>query len=641
MSDLIKRFQITDSFFGRYQELVRDTVLPFQEGILRDQVPDAAKSHAIENFRLAAELVKTGVKSGDFYGMVFQDSDVAKWLEAASYILMLKGDSELEARCDSIIETIAQAQYPDGYLNTFFTLKEPDRKWTDLAEAHELYCAGHMMEAAVAYFDATGKDTLLQVMSRMADHIYDLFITKGKEGYPGHPEIELALMKMYHCTGKKKYRELAQHFIDVRGVDSDYFHKENETRGWYVWNPNQAEKQYAQNHLPVREQDQAVGHAVRGVYLYTGMASLAAETQDETLVASCKRLWKNITQSRMYLTGAIGSAYEGEAFTEDYHLPNDTAYGETCAAIGLLFFARKMLDLEVHATYGDVMERALYNCVLAGMQLDGKRFFYVNPLEVLPGISGVAATHHHVLPLRPKWFGCACCPPNVARLLPSLGDYAWIEKDRKVYSNLYIGGVFRTRESIGGAIHTTTQYPYEGRVRYQFHPDSEKMEMTFAIRVPEWSNQTTFTRNGVAVEPEIHQGFAYLEGPFSEGEEILMQLDMGLNKIYCNPKVSANSGKVAFMKGPLVYCAEGVDNQEDVLGLMVNSMSDLHPEEYRPEGLEGVVGIILEGRRRLPMEELYCRKEPDVMPTKIRLIPYYTWGNRGLNQMRVWIPEES
>ena len=307
MSSLLKKFRLTDEFLGAYEKLVIEQVIPYQEKALNDEIKDAEKSHAIENFRMAAQMLEKGSCEGEFYGMVFQDSDVAKWLEAAAYSLVHKPDQELEQRMDDLIALIGRAQHKDGYLNTYFTVKEKDRRWTDLQEAHELYCAGHMMEAAVAYYEATGKNSLLEIMKRMGDHIYQHFITEKAEGYPGHPEVELALMRMYRATGDKKYQELAAHFINARGVDSDYFKKESDNRGWTVWNMNPDDKEYAQNHLPVREQKEAVGHAVRAVYLYTGMADLAAETDDQSLADACKVLWENITQKRMYITGGIGS----------------------------------------------------------------------------------------------------------------------------------------------------------------------------------------------------------------------------------------------------------------------------------------------------------------------------------------------
>ena len=629
---------------GRYQRLIKETVVPFQEAILNDQIEGIAKSHAVANFRLAAEYQKTGKCSGQFYGMVFQDSDVAKWIEAVAYTLIRFPDTLLENRCDALIKIIEESQYPNGYLNTYFTIVAPELKWTNLGEAHELYCAGHMIEAAVAYYEATGKRTLLEVVCRLADHIYDVFITQRKAGYPGHPEIELALMRLYRTTGNIRYKELSQHFIDVRGVDSEYFQKEAEQRGWHVWSEDAPHKEYAQNHLPVREQDKAVGHAVRAMYLYTAMAAQASLSKEQELTEACRRIWKNITSARMYVTGAIGSGYEGEAFTKDYHLPSDTAYAETCAAIGFIFFARQMLEIEKKAHYADVMERVLYNGVLSGMQLDGKRFFYVNPLEVVPGISGDAVTHHHALPQRPEWFACACCPPNVARLLTSLSDYAWIEADNTLYANLFIGGLFKlspedsSQEASESYIEVQTQYPYEGGVNYYFHT-TNAIHMSLALRIPDWSFETRLFYNGEAIEYVTQEGYAILTKSFTEGDVVKLELDMRVRKIHSNSKVSANSGKIAIMRGPLIYCIEGVDHDNDVLSLMIDSSAEPTVGAFDPQVLDGITRITMAGFRMEKIESLYSFEAPRRTLVTINLTPYYAWGNRGLTQMRVWIPE--
>ncbi|HHX12540.1 MAG TPA: glycoside hydrolase family 127 protein, partial [Clostridiales bacterium] len=420
---------IKDEFWSDRQRLITDTVIPYQELILDDKIESVEKSHAFANFRIAA-----GIEDGDFYGMVFQDSDVAKWLEAVAYSLSIKPDRDLEYRADEIIAIIAKAQQEDGYLNTYFTIKEPDKRWTNLHACHELYCAGHMMEAAVAYYKATAKEQLLNVMERMSDHIEKHFVTEQREGIPGHQEIEIGLMKMYHATGKEKFFNLAKHFIDERGQKPDYFIREDQNRGWHHDIMDPRNTNYNQSYAPVREQKTAEGHSVRAVYMYTAMADIASVNGDKELYNACKAIWNNIVTKRMYITGGIGSNAEGEAFTLDYDLPNDSIYGETCASIGLIFFAKKMLDIYPSNQYADIMELALYNGVLSGMQLDGKRFFYVNPLEVNPDISGKLFGYKHVLPERPDWYQCACCPPNVARLLTSLGQYIWSEGLDTIYS---------------------------------------------------------------------------------------------------------------------------------------------------------------------------------------------------------------
>lgn len=638
---LIKKFEVKEGFFGRYEKLVKDVVLPYQERALNDQIEGAEKSHCIENFRMAAEKIRTGKCDGEFYGMVFQDSDVAKWLEGAAYSLAQNPDPELEKRCDEIIELIGEAQHGDGYLNTYFTVKEPDKRWTNLQEAHELYCAGHMIEAAVAYAECTGKSRLLEIMCGMADHIYRHFIEEGAEGYPGHPEIELALMRLYRSTKEEKYKELAMHFINVRGVDSEYYSKEKEKRNWTVWGADPEDREYTQSMAPVRQQDKAVGHAVRAVYLYTGMADAAMETGDRELAGVCETLWNNITQHRMYVTGAIGSAYEGEAFTKDNHLPNDTAYAETCAAIGLIFFSNKMLYLAHKGKYADVMERALYNCVLAGMQLDGTKFFYVNPLEVVPGISGEAQTHKHALPVRPKWFSCACCPPNVARLLSSLSEYAWHMIPGTLFSNLFIAGTLDLSDSLGGRITLQTAYPYENTIEYHFEPLKETMSVPLAIRIPAWSRETKICVNGKEAACEIKDGYAYLHQEFGADDVVTVELDLSVHKVYTSSRVSANTGKAAVQRGPLIYCAEGADNEDDVLSLSLKRDGQIAVSDYLPEKLCGIRELYAEGYRETSDEELYSFQAPAAAPCRITLVPYYTWGNRGLNQMRVWIPERN
>lgn len=488
----LKDFQADDSFVGRVQKLVREQVLPYQYAILNDAIANVEKSHAIENIRLAAKKLAGGhVEPDEFYGMVFQDSDVAKWIEAAAYALAAEPNPELEKQIDTVVALYGASQHEDGYVNSFFTVREPENRWKYLRWAHELYCAGHMMEAAAAYYSTTGKRELLDIMSRMADHIYEQFMEKNPRGCPGHPEVELALMRLWRATGEKKYKELAKHFIDVRGQAPNYFAEEEKRNN----SSEKVDTDYTQSTLPLREQTDAVGHSVRAVYLYTGMADVAKETEDAELLAACKRLWDSITKRRMYVTGGIGSTFIGEAFTADYDLPNDTAYAETCASIALIFFAKKLLEIEHRGEYADVMELALYNTVLAGMQLDGKRFFYVNPLEAIPGISGKIVTHSHALPQRPQWYACACCPPNVARLISALGEYAYSENADTFFIDLYAGGKVQTQKGI--SLTCKTGFPHDGNVTYTV---SGSAELTIALRIPAWSENGNLTVNGAAVD---------------------------------------------------------------------------------------------------------------------------------------------
>ena len=636
----VTAYQAGEGFLSQKQKLVRQVVLPYQYDILNDRLPGVEKSHAIENLRQAArKMAGEQVPPESFYGMVFQDSDVAKWMEAAAYALAAGPDQELEARLEKTIDLLEQGQHEDGYLNSYFTVKAPGKEWTDLQEAHELYCAGHLMEAAVAYFEATGKDRFLKIMERNADCIYRHFTEVCPRGFSGHPEVELALLKLYRATGNETYKELCAHFIDVRGQSPNYFVEERKTRGWHVWDqgdPNGIDTDYTQSTKPVREQQDAVGHAVRAVYLYTAMADLARESGDPTLKTACETLWKSITEKRMYVTGGIGSTVLGEAFTVDYDLPGDTAYAETCASIGLIFFARRMLELDPKGQYGDVMERALYNTVLAGMAQDGRRFFYVNPLEVIPGISGEAATQRHALPQRPQWYACACCPPNVARLLTSIGSYAYTAGENALFAHLYLEGTVDS--GLGWSLTCETGYPHGGEVRYTYH--GPEQETTLALRIPGWSRRTSLQVNGQEADLSAltKEGYAYLNRAFREGDQIILTLDMAPQWVTASAKVPALSNKAVVQRGPLVYCAEGVDNGGQVLGLSFAREGTLTQEPFDPKLLGGVAPVTAQGWRQREPGALYAYGMAPLEPAQIRLVPYYAWGNRGLTQMRVWLP---
>ena len=626
----LKKTSIQDSFWSPKQQLILDTAIDYQEKILNDQIPGAEKSHAVANFRIAA-----GLEEGEFYGMVFQDSDVAKWLEGVAYTLTIRPDADLEKRADAVIDIIARAQQPDGYLNTYFTIKEPEHRYQNLLECHELYCAGHMMEAAVAYYDATGKDALLKVMERMADNIA-AHIGPGKiEGVPGHPEVEIGLMRMYHTTGKEQYRDMAQYFIDRRGQDPDWFQKERQNRDWEHYPMNPADTKYNQSFAPVRQQKSAEGHAVRAVYLYTAMADLAASIGDESLLLACETLWENIVQKRMYVTGAIGSTVEGEAFTIDYDLPNDTAYAETCASIGMVFFGKQMLDITLDGKYADIIELELYNGILSGMQLDGQRFFYVNPLEVNPGVSGVLYGHRHVLPQRPGWYACACCPTNTVRLITSLGQYVFSENSQCVFANLFIGGDYDLDKA---RIQVESQYPWQGDITYRIQPKAETA-FSLALRIPRFAKELKITVNGEPWQAVPEKGYAYLSRGWAQGDVVQVHFDMPVRRIYANPAVRANAGRVALMRGPLVYCLEGIDNSAPLQALHLPRSSGfaLHPA---PEGvLKGNLLLTAQGLRYVDRPVLYSDEPPRQEPVTLTAVPYYAWGNRGLNQMLVWIPE--
>lgn len=619
----------SDGFIGMYQKLIRETVIPYQYAVLNDRAEGAEKSHVVQNFVNAGKAVR-GEDTGDgFYGMVFQDSDAAKWIEAAAYSLHNSPDPKLEKTVDELVSVIASAQDKDGYLDTYFTIKDKDKRWKNLLEGHELYCAGHMMEAACAYYEAAGKRELLDVMLKNVDHIYKVFIEDGHEGCPGHPEVELALMKMYRLTGNEKCLALAKHFINTRGTDPDYFRRERAERDWTVWGNNAEDNDYQQSGVPLRKAERATGHAVRAVYLYTGMADLAAETDDSELYAACRRLWESITQRQMYITGGIGSTVIGEAFSVDNDLPPDTAYAETCASIGLMFFASRMLENEVRGEYADVMERAFYNTVLAGMQLDGKRFFYVNPLEVVPGISGKAQTHRHDLTQRPGWYTCACCPPNAARLVSSFGKYAYGENADTVYCHLYAAGEVSFEN--GMKLTCETGYPYSLRVKYTVEGTGR-----LAVRIPGWSSSARFlTESGNAEKTGEKDGYAYFN--VSGGAVISVSFSDAPYFVYASPKVPRLTGLTAVCRGPLVYCFEGADNSGDVLSLKLDTAGGITVREEK-ELLGGTVTLTLPAKRTAPTGSLYTAQRPAEKDCTAKAVPYYTWGNRGENQMRVWLP---
>ncbi|WP_379161549.1 glycoside hydrolase family 127 protein [Paenibacillus sp. sgz5001063] len=640
------KVQIHDPFWSEYVRLVREVMVPYQWEALNDRVEGAEPSHAIRNFKIAA-----GREAGEFYGMVFQDSDVGKWLEAVAYLLETKRDSALEEIADGVIELLAEAQRDDGYLNTYFMLKEPGREWTNLAECHELYCAGHLIEAATAYYRATGKRKLLDAVRRYADYIAAVFGTEPDKlrGYDGHQEIELALVKLFHATGEEKYLELSRYFLEQRGQQPYYFEQEWEERGRTLHFPQLSmvhDHLYSQSHLPVREQTTAEGHAVRLVYMCTAMADIAIETRDAGLLEACRKLWDNIVNKRMYITGGIGSMEQGESFTADYDLPPDLAYAETCASVGLIFFARRMLELEHNSKYADVMERALYNTVISGMSLDGTKFFYVNPLEVYPEVLGKNKNYNHVKAVRQGWFTCACCPPNVARLIASLGDYIYSTAGDTLYVELYIGG--RTTRIINGmsaVIEQFSSYTSDGKVRLIVSPEQDR-EFTVALRIPDWCNEVHVALNG---QSRTHHtgnadGYIHLTRRWASGDTLELCFAMPVTPMKGHPHIRQTFSKVALQRGPFVYCLEEADNGTRLyqLRLPLGGEYILTEEPGFPEGIRT---ISVSGKRMEPEagwgEELYG-SGPSLQSREVQLkfIPYFAWANRGEGEMSVWIGEE-
>lgn len=627
----LKQTKCEDKFWSPYQKLVVDTVIPYQQKILNDEIPGAEKSHALANFRIAA-----GMEEGEFYGMVFQDSDVAKWLEAAAYSLWVHPDPELEKTADEVIDIIAKAQQEDGYLDTYFTIKEPEHRWKNLLEGHELYCMGHMMEAACGYYEVTGKKKILEVAEKMADCIASEFNEKHY-GIPGHEEVEVGLMRLYQLTGEEKYSKLASYFIENRGTQKDFFRREKENRDFDIFQMDPDYLEYNQSHAPVREQKSAEGHAVRAVYLYRAMADLAAATEDESLKQACEILMDSIIQKKMYLTGAIGSSGEWEAFSKDYDLPPDRAYAETCAQIGLVFFAKAMLDLEPKGKYADIIERCIYNSTISGMQLDGKHFFYVNPLETNPGLSGEVFGMKHVLPERPGWYACACCPPNLARMILSIGKYCWSESEDTIYAHLMIG----QKAGLDHAdIAVETEYPWKGEVKYTLAPKTEEA-FTFAIHVPGYVSKETLmiTINGEAADYQMKDGYAYICRTWGTGDVVQMSFPMDIRRMYGTVRCLDTVGCVGLMRGPIVYCIEGVDNGSQLQALILPRDSRIEEHRETQGVLAGTVTLTMDALREEDSAKLYSVTAPERKLVTMKAVPYYIWGNRGLGQMRVWIRE--
>ncbi|MGM0855223.1 MAG: glycoside hydrolase family 127 protein [Bacillota bacterium] len=633
--------KITDSFWKERMGIVKNQMIPYQWEALNDRLTDTEPSHAIENFRIAA-----GESDGEFYGMVFQDSDVAKFLEAVAFLLENESDVKWENTADEVIDLLEKAQGADGYLNTYYTVKEPDKRWTNLRDNHELYCAGHLIEAAVAYYRATGKVEFLNIMIRYADYIDDMFGPEDHKinGYPGHQEIELALVKLYEVTKNEKYLKLSKFFIDERGKQPHYFDLEKQARKeenpyWFTGG-----HRYSQSHLPVREQETATGHAVRAVYMYSAMADLAAHTNDPSLKETCEKLWNNVTNKQMYLTAGIGSMEYGEAFSFDYDLPNDLSYTETCASIGLIFWAKRMLELEVHHKYADVMERALYNGAISGMDLEGQKFFYVNPLEVAPKEVESRKEKKHVKPVRQKWYGCACCPPNLARLIASIHHYIYTKSKEEIFVHLYMGNE-KTMEVSGHQVGITqkTNYPWDGKIAIELSPEVDTT-FTLALRIPGWVTTVEVKVNGEIMDfqPMMKNGYAFLSRTWKQGDKVELNLDMTIQRVRAHPSVRHSFGKVALQRGPLVYCLEQVDHGEKLHSIYLPKNADLKAE-YKGDLLGGVVTLLGEAERVDESEwkdGLYGTSDREVKPIQLKAIPYYAWCNREPGELVVWINEK-
>ncbi|MDY3030218.1 MAG: glycoside hydrolase family 127 protein [Clostridia bacterium] len=544
---------------------------------------------------------------------IFWDSDVAKWIEGASYLLMEQRDERIEAIIDDVVDKIVSNSDENGYFNSHFLVTEKDKRFK-IRDNHELYCAGHLMEAAVAYNKATGKDKFLKAMCRFADYIYKVFREEKSAEFvtPGHPEIELALVRLYDATGEKRYLELSKFFIDEHGTGKD----DPDNRGDF------ANILYNQDDVPLRERSTAEGHAVRALYLYCGMADIAARCNDSELLEACKRVFEDMANKKMYISGGLGSTYLGEAFTVPYHLPNRTAYTETCAAIAMALFCKRMQQLDIDSKYADVAERVIYNGFLSGVSMDGKSFFYENPLEIDPKFNDVnnstKTKERFPITQRVEVFECSCCPPNIVRFIPSIADLMYSFDDETVYIHQYIDS---ETEYDNIHISQTTAYPADGKIKIRCSAPQKQI----ALRIPSWCSDFK-----INADYTVKNGYAYIA--LDGISEIELELSMPVVCVKSNKRVHENAGRIAVMRGPVLYCAEGVDNGEDLAGIAVDISS-----EFKQEENDFILpSLSVCAYREKDSDMLYSKAGDDYEKFTLKLIPYYAFANRGETEMTVW-----
>jgi len=575
-----------------------------------------------------ANFVKAAKKEGQFgTEYPFDDTDNYKIIEGASYSMSVHPDPKLNRYVDSLITIIGKAQEADGYLYTARTIdpKHP-HKWSgsqrwvnESVLSHELYNSGHLFEAAAAHYQSTGKRNLLDIALKNADLLDQVFGPGKRNDAPGHEIVEMGLVRLYRITGDKKYLTLAKFFIDSRGKEND------------------PKKAYSQDHKPLIQQDEAVGHAVRAGYLYSGVADVAALTGNSDYLSAIDKIWENMVSTKLYITGGVGARHQGEAFGENFELPNLTAYNETCAAIANVYFNYRMFLLHGDSKYIDVLERSLYNGVISGVGLDGKTFFYPNPLECdlkFKFNSGETLD-------RQPWFGCSCCPTNICRFLPSVPGYIYAQSQNALYVNLFVesSSIIQLNKELSVTIKQVTQYPWEGNIKISVSPEKAG-KFALYLRVPGWAKnqpvpgdiysfKSTSTKpvlmtiNGKETQYKIEKGYAVIDRAWKQGDVVNYSLPMDIRRVEANKKVSDDLGKVAIERGPIVYCLEGVDNPTiDQITISANTQLT---SSFNPKLLEGIQTI--SGNNQSDNE-------------KFTAIPYYVWNNRGANKMKVWIPEK-
>ena len=634
----LRNIKIYDPLFRHYTDMIAEKLLPYQWAVLNDRLPEVEKSYCVRNFRIAA-----GEAKGERLGAVFCDTDAYKWLETVAFTLENGRGAEYEEVADGLIELIEKAQEPDGYLQTYYSLCYPERKWKNLTEGHELYCAGHLIEAAVAYYKATGKERLLNVACRFADLISAVFgPEEGKNrGCPGHQEIELALIKLSRVTGKREYAGLARHFLQVRGQQPNYLMDELRATGKDRIFPEfkDYDDKYAQSHLPPVEQTTAEGHAVRAMYMYSAMADVAREFNDASLKNACRTLWNNVTGKRMYITGGIGSSGHLERFTADYDLPNDRMYCESCASVGLMMFGQRMAALTGDARYYDIVERALCNTVLAGISAEGDKYFYVNPLEVWPENCLESSSMAHVKPVRQSWFGVACCPSNIARTLASLGQYIYARDEKSIYINQLISSSLETTVK-DAAVSVQLDADLMGKKSFSLRIKSDKARsFTIRIRIPEYLEEPAFVLEGRAIAPVIENGYAVVAVSHAGEQTLEVRGRIRPCWVTANTRVRADIGCVALMYGPYVYCLEEMDNGENLPNIHVRPDAVIS-EEAPMAGLPGALPALSFEGSRLESgvgNSLYGTPAFRFEPQRFTAVPYGLWCNREPGEMLVWL----
>ena len=572
---------------------------------------------------------KVARKKGEKHeGIFYDDSDVFKALEAMGYSLKTHPSVDMEKKCDEWIDKIAAAQQPDGYLNTFYTLTNLQDRYSDMS-MHEDYNAGHMIEAGVAYFNATGKRKLLDVSIRWADHFDSIFGPSKRHWVTGHQELELALVKLFKVTGNKKYLQLADWLLGERG------HRNAKGYTWTDWK----DTAYAQDAVPVKDQKEITGHAVRAMYLYTGAADVATQTGDTGYLKAMRRVWEDVVYRNMYITGGIGSAGSNEGFSKDFDLPNEQAYCETCASVGMVFWNQRMNSLTMNSSYIDILERSLYNGALDGLSLSGDRFFYGNPL---------ASKGQHQ---RKEWFGTACCPSNIARLVASLGSYIYATTDRSIYVNLFVGSSTNLSLANGRVnVKMATNYPWDGKINLQIDP-VKKSFFGLYLRIPGWVQGKTYTNglyeyanfkadnyslkvNGKDVVTKVESGYLVIEREWKIGDQVTYDLPMQVNRLISSSDLKFDNNRVAIQRGPIVYCVEGADNDNKAWNFILPSTVDfeISDQTILDEPIKALSAIVPVLSVSADGSSLQTQKK------KITAIPYYTWANRGKNEMQVWLP---